>query len=59
MVFTPNFQITAILTKYLMDVEASRQAVSSLPITVPVLTSLRESARLISTHYSTKLKAIA
>ena len=30
-----------------MDIEASRQAVSSLPITVPVLTSLRESARLI------------
>ncbi len=56
MVFTPNFQITAILTKCLMDVEASRQAVSSLPITVPVLTSLRESARLISTHYSTQIE---
>ncbi|VAW95478.1 hypothetical protein MNBD_GAMMA23-1541, partial [hydrothermal vent metagenome] len=56
MVFTPNFQITAILTKCLMDVEASRQAVSSLPITVPVLTSLRESARLNSTHYSTQIE---
>ena len=56
MVFTPNFQITAALTKVLMDIEASRQAVSSLPITVPVLTSLRESARLISTHYSTQIE---
>ncbi len=56
MVFTPNFQITAGLTKLLMDIEASRQAVSSLPITVPVLTSLRESARLISTHYSTQIE---
>jgi len=56
MVFTPKFQITAILTKLLMDIEASRQAVSSLPITVPVLTSLRESARLISTHYSTQIE---
>ncbi len=56
MVFTPNFQITAALTKLLMDIEASRQAVSSLPITVPVLTSLRESARLISTHYSTQIE---
>lgn len=56
MVFSPNFQITAALTKLLMDIEASRQAVSSLPITVPVLTSLRESARLISTHYSTQIE---
>lgn len=56
MVFTPNFQITAALTRYLMDIEASRQAVSSLPITVSVLTSLRESARLISTHYSTQIE---
>ena len=54
--FTPNFQITAALTKMLMDIEASRQAVSSLPITLPVLTSLRESARLISTHYSTQIE---
>ena len=54
--FTPNFQITAALTKLLMDIEASRQAVSSLPITVPVLTSLRESARLVSTHYSTQIE---
>jgi len=38
MVFTPNFEITAALTKLLMDIEASRQIVSSLPITVPVLT---------------------
>jgi Fic family protein len=54
--FTPNFQITPALTKVLMDIEASRQAVSSLPITVPVLTSLRESSRLISTHYSTQIE---
>lgn len=54
--FTPKFQITAALTKVLMDIEASRQAVDGLPITVPVLTSLRESARLISTHYSTQIE---
>ena len=39
-----------------MDIEASRQAVTDLPITVPVLTSLRESARLVSTHYSTQIE---
>lgn len=54
--FEPNFHITPALTKVLMDIEASRQAVSSLPITVPVLTSLRESARLVSTHYSTQIE---
>jgi len=56
MTFTPRFQITARLTKALMDIEASRQAVSALPITVPVLESLRESARLSATHYSTQIE---
>ena len=54
--FKPNFQITPALSKILMDIEASRQAVSGLPITISVLTSLRESARLISTHYSTQIE---
>ena len=54
--FTPNFRITTALSKVLMDIEASRQLVSSLPITVSVLTSLRESARLVSTHYSTQIE---
>jgi Fic family protein len=39
-----------------MDIEASRQAVSSLSITLNVLTSLRESARLTATHYSTQIE---
>lgn len=56
MVFTPEFQITVALARVLMDIEASRQAVSSLPVTVSVLTSLRESARLVSTHYSTQIE---
>ena len=54
--FAPDFQITPALTKVLMDIEASRQTVSSLPVTVPVLTSLRESARLLSIHYSTQIE---
>ncbi len=54
--FVPKFQITLALTKVLMDIESSRQAVSNLPITVPILTSLRESARLVSTHYSTQIE---
>lgn len=54
--YAPKFQITPQLTKLLMDIEASRQAVTDLPITVRVLTSLRESARLVSTHYSTQIE---
>ena len=54
--FTPKFQISPALSKMLMDIEASRQAVADLPITVQVLTSLRESARLMSTHYSTQIE---
>jgi len=54
--FAPNFQIIPLLAKMLMDIEATRQAVSSLPVTVSVLASLRESARLIATHYSTQIE---
>lgn len=39
-----------------MDIEVSRQAVSTLPVTAQLLTSLRESARLLSTHYSTQIE---
>lgn len=56
MIFKPNFQITSRLTRLLMDIEASRQAVSTLPISINILTSLRESARLVSTHYSTQIE---
>ena len=54
--FQPNFQITAKAAQSLMDIEVSRQAVSSLPVTAQLLTSLRESARLTSTHYSTQIE---
>lgn len=56
MSFDPIFKITPALTNILMDIEASRQAVSTLPITVQVLASLRESARLTATHYSTQIE---
>jgi len=39
-----------------MDIEVSRQSFISLPVTTELLTSLRESARLISTHYSTQIE---
>ena len=55
----PNFRITPSITKALMAIEADRQAVAGLPIDVAVLAGLRESARLLATHYSTQIEAIA
>jgi Fic family protein len=39
-----------------MRIEAAKQAVQGLPITPSVLASLRETARLFSTHYSTMIE---
>ena len=54
--FNPNFSITPAIANSLMQIEASRQAVSTLPVTLTVLNSLRESAKLIATHYSTQIE---
>ena len=54
--FHPNFQISPEASQALMDIEVSRQLVSMLPVSVQLLTSLRESARLTSTHYSTRIE---
>jgi Fic family protein len=54
--FEPKFSITAKLATSLMRIEAARQAVADLPITSSVLASLRETARLYSTHYSTMIE---
>lgn len=39
-----------------MRIEAAKQAVQDLPITASVLATLRETARLFSTHYSTMIE---
>jgi len=54
--FEPRFIISPKATQYLMDIEVSRQSFTSLPVTAQLLSSLRESARLISTHYSTQIE---
>ena len=54
--FQPKFQISPRLSKALMEIEACRQAVADLPITVRLLDSLRKSARLTSTQYSTQIE---
>ena len=56
MPFKPNFVITPAVANALMRIEGARQAVAHLPITPAVLASLRETARLFSTHYSTMIE---
>ena len=54
--FSPNFQITPSLTKALMEIEAVRQVIIELPFDVEMLRRLRETARLLTTHYSTQIE---
>ena len=56
MSFRPNFNINPETAKALMAIEASRTAVDRLPISPQLIASLRESARLLSTHYSTQIE---
>ncbi|MDP4155028.1 MAG: hypothetical protein Q8929_05260 [Bacillota bacterium] len=51
--FEPHYEITARISKALMTIESCRTAIEGLPITTDVLISLRESAKLAATHYST------
>jgi Fic family protein len=56
MPFDPTFTITPRIATLLMRIEAARQAVDDLPITPSVLSTLRETARLFTTHYSTMIE---
>lgn len=54
--FQPRFHITSAITKALMEIEACRQAIAGLPLTAAILDALRETARLLATHYSTQIE---
>jgi Fic family protein len=54
--FKPSFHISAKTAKALMAIEADRQVVATLPLTAPMLDSLRRTARLLSTHFSTQIE---
>ena len=56
MPFNPNYQIAAETVKALLAIEASRVAMDGLPVTPQLIASLRMSARLLSTHYSTQIE---
>jgi len=57
--FKPNYIITAFLTQQLLEIERHREAINILPVTAKLIASLRETARLQSTHYSTQIEGNA
>jgi len=57
--FEPNYDITPKIARYLIRIEAAKQKVMHLPLTPMVLASLRETARLYTTHYSTMIEGNA
>jgi len=54
--FDPKFTITPKLASILIRIEAIKQEVNIIPITPQILASLRESARISMTHYSTMIE---
>jgi Fic family protein len=54
--FNPKYTITPIIAHFLMRIEAVKENVAHLPLNITVLASLRETARLYTTHYSTMIE---
>ena len=54
--FKPMFSITPSIANILMKIEVIRQEIAHFPITPTILASLRQTARLSSTHYSTMIE---
>lgn len=56
MTFKPKFSLKPSTVKSLMAIEVAKESIQGLPITAAMLSSLRESARLLATHYSTQIE---
>ncbi len=54
--FEPKYTITSKIANNLMRIEGTKVKVLDLPLTPTVLSSLRETARLYTTHYSTMIE---
>jgi Fic family protein len=57
--FEPNYIITPKIANYLMRIESAKEKILHLPLTPLVLLSLRETAKLYTTHYSTMIEGNA
>lgn len=54
--FDPKYSISSKIMKCLLRIEAAKEKILHLPLTPIVLSSLRETARLYTTHYSTMIE---
>jgi Fic family protein len=54
--FEPNYLISSKAANCLIRIEAAKQKILHLPLTPTVLSALRETARLYTTHYSTMIE---
>jgi Fic family protein len=54
--FSPVYTITPKMAGFLLRIEAAKEKILHLPLTPTILASLRESARLYTTHYSTMIE---
>ena len=54
--FKPSYSITPGIAKNLMRIEAAKEKVALLPVNPTVLASLRQTAKLYTTHYSTMIE---
>ncbi len=54
--FKPHYVITSVIAHYLMRIEAVKENITHLLINPTILASLRETARLYTTHYSTMIE---
>ena len=54
--FTPTYSVTPNMAQMLMKIESLKEKIVYLPLTPTILASLRETARLYTTHYSTMIE---
>ncbi len=54
--FAPRFTISAKVANALLRIEAAKERILYLPATASLLATLRETARLYTTHYSTMIE---
>lgn len=54
--FNPKFLITNSIANNLIDIERIKEGIKSLPINPKLLSSLRETAKLSTIHYSTQIE---
>ncbi len=54
--FNPKFSITNTIASNLLEIERIKEGIKYLPITPKLLSSLRETAKLATIHYSTQIE---